>query len=240
MNLIIDIGNTSTKLAVFDGPRKLQISRINELSSAELEIALSDMDISKAIISSVRKIPPFVVDLLSSTIPYVHLLSHQTKLPFKIDYETPETLGTDRIAGAAGAFSIFPGEKMLLIDAGSAITYDLISDGIYKGGNISPGLTMRLRALNTFTGRLPLIDLTDIYTNPGQNTRDAILAGVITGVTYEINEYIRTFKKQSTDFKIILTGGDSGFLKDKINSQFTYMPDIVIDGLNYILEYNAA
>ncbi len=78
------------------------------------------------------------------------------------------------------------------------------------------------------------------YTNPGRNTTDAILAGVIEGVTYEINEYIRTFEKKSTEFKIVLTGGDGGFLKDKINSQFIYMPDIVIDGLNYILEYNAA
>ena len=84
-----------------------------------------------------------------------------------------------------------------------------------------------------------MITLADNFTNPGRNTTDAILAGVISGVTYEINEYIRTFEKKSTDFKIILTGGDSGFLKDKINHQFTYMPDIVIDGLNYILEYNA-
>ena len=239
MNLILDIGNTSTKLAVFDGPRKLHIARINELSREEIEKAMAGFYIAKAIVSSVRNMPP-INDLLSSTIPYVHFLSYKTKLPIKIEYETPETLGTDRIAGAAGAFSLFSGDKILLIDAGSAITYDFISDGIYKGGNISPGLSMRLRALNTFTGKLPLIDLTEIYTNPGRNTSDAILAGVITGVTYEINEYIRTFKKQNTDFKIILTGGDCGFLKGKINHQFTYMPDIVIDGLNYILEYNAA
>ena len=98
---------------------------------------------------------------------------------------------------------------------------------------------MRFRALNKFTGRLPLVSLTDNFTNPGRNTTDAIIAGVITGVTYEINEYIRTFEKKHTKFKIILTGGDSGYLKDKINYQVTYMPDIVIDGLNYILEYNA-
>ena len=85
-----------------------------------------------------------------------------------------------------------------------------------------------------------MLTLTDNFTIPGRNTADAILAGVIIGVTYEINEYIRTFEKKSSDFKILLTGGDSGFLKDKINYQFTYMPDIVIDGLNYILEYNAA
>ena len=98
---------------------------------------------------------------------------------------------------------------------------------------------MRYKALNKFTGKLPLVSPTDNYSFPGQNTTDAITAGVITGVIYEINEYIRTFEKKHTDFKIILTGGDSGYIKDKINYQITYMPDIVIDGLNYILEYNA-
>jgi type III pantothenate kinase len=228
MNLILDIGNTSTKLALFDNGKKLKVARINDLTCEELEKTFSGLDIQKAIVSSVRDLPPFITDLISANIPYVHLLSYKSKLPFKIDYETPETLGTDRIAGVAGAFSLFPGSEFLVIDAGTAITYDFLSEGIYRGGNISPGLNLRIRALHEFTGK------------PGRNTADAILAGVITGVTYEINEYIRTFEKKSTDFKILLTGGDSGFLKDKINYEFTYMPDIVIDGLNYILDYNAA
>ncbi len=119
------------------------------------------------------------------------------------------------------------------------LTFDFLSAEFYKGGNISPGLNMRFKALNKFTGKLPLLTPARSFTDPGQNTADAILAGVITGVTYEINEYIRTFEKKHTDFKIILTGGDSEYLKDKINYRVTYMPDIVIDGLNYILEYNA-
>ena len=98
---------------------------------------------------------------------------------------------------------------------------------------------MRFKALHKFTGKLPLASTTEKYTIPGKNTMRCNTAGVITGVTYEINEYIRTFEKKHTDFKVILTGGDSGYLKDKINHQVTYMPDIVIDGLNYILEYNA-
>jgi type III pantothenate kinase len=160
-------------------------------------------------------------------------------LPFRIDYDTPETLGTDRIAAVAGAFSLFPDTEILIIDAGSAITFDYLSSGIFKGGNISPGISMRFKALNKFTGKLPLVDLSYDYTFPGRNTIDAIRAGVITGVTYEINEYIRTFEKMHSGFKIVLTGGDSGYLKNKFDYQLTYMPDIVIDGLNYILEYNA-
>ncbi|MEI6050189.1 MAG: type III pantothenate kinase [Bacteroidota bacterium] len=239
MNLIVDIGNTSTKLAVYEGQKKLSVSRINDLSCEELEKELRGFKIKKAIVSSVKKLPPFISDLFFTNIPFVHVLSHKSKLPFKIEYKTPETLGTDRIAAVAGAFNLFPGAEILIIDAGTAITFDFLSVNLYKGGNISPGITMRFKALNKFTEKLPLVSPTDNYTFPGLNTVDAIAAGVITGVIYEINEYIRTFEKKHTEFKIVLTGGDSEYLKNKIDYQFSYMPDIVIDGLNNILEYNA-
>jgi type III pantothenate kinase len=239
MNLIVDIGNTSTKLALYKEREMISVSRINELSCEELEKKLSGLKIKRAIISSVKKLPPFISDLFFPNIPFVHFLSYKSKLPFKIEYDTPQTLGTDRLASVAGAFKLFPGSEILIIDAGSAITFDFLSSGIFKGGNISPGISMRFKALNRFTGKLPLVSLTDNYTSPGRNTADAITAGVITGVTYEINEYIRTFEKKHSDFKIVLTGGDSGYLKNKIDYQFTYIPDLVTDGLNYILEYNA-
>jgi type III pantothenate kinase len=239
MNLIVDIGNTSTKLAVFDGNIKLSQSRLNELSCEELEKELRGIRAQKAIVSSVKKIPLIISELFFSNIPYVHLLSYKSRLPFKIEYDTPETLGSDRIAAVAGAFSLFPRSEVLIVDAGTALTFEFLSADIYRGGTISPGLTMRFKALNKFTDRLPLVSPTDNYSFPGQNTTDAITAGVITGVVYEINEYIRTFENKHSDFNIVLTGGDSEFLKDKINFQITYLPDIVIDGLNYILEYNA-
>ena len=112
MNLIIDIGNSSTKLAIFKGRKKSPLSRINELSCEELEKWLSGYKIKRAIVSSVKKLPPFISDLLVTNIPFVHILSHKSKLPFKIEYETPETLGTDRIAAVAGAFNLFPGEEI--------------------------------------------------------------------------------------------------------------------------------
>ncbi len=238
MNLIIDIGNTNTKLAYFEGRKKLSLSRINDLTREVLERELSDNKIESVIISSVKELPAFLGQLLSSSASHFHILSYKSKLPFILEYETPETLGTDRIAAVAGAFSLFPLSEVLLIDAGTAITYDYLSGGIFKGGNISPGLNMRFMALNKFTGKLPLISPADQFTLPGRNTTDAILAGVITGVTYEINEYIRTFEKNNINVKILLTGGDSRYLKDRISYQYTFMPDIVIDGLNYILEYN--
>jgi type III pantothenate kinase len=239
MNLIVDIGNSSTKVAVFDKQEMITHFRSKELSHEMFEKKLRPFKIDKAIISSVRVTPDYIVDLLSVNISFVHLLSEKSRLPFKIEYDTPETLGTDRIAAVAGAYKLYAGEEVLIIDAGTALTFDFLSSAIYKGGNISPGLRMRFKALNKFTGRLPLVAPIGNFTFPGRNTIDAIMAGVITGITYEINEYIRTFENNHVGFKIILTGGDSEFLKDKINHHITYMPDIVIDGLNYILEYNA-
>jgi type III pantothenate kinase len=239
MNLIVDIGNTSTKLALFESGKCISQHRVNELSCKELDDILSIGKVKQAIVSSVKTLPIFISDLLLSVIPSVHFLSHKSLLPFKIEYDTPETLGPDRIAAVAGAYYLFPGSEVLVIDAGTAITFDFLSADIYKGGNISPGLSMRFKALNKFTDKLPLLSAPEIYTNPGRNTHDAIAAGVITGITYEINEYIRTFENNLKGVKIILTGGDSELLKDKINFKIIYKPDIVIEGLNYILEYNA-
>ena len=239
MNLIVDIGNTSTKLAVYDKGKRIFASRINDLSCEELEKELSGHKIKRAIISSVKELAPFISDLLFTNISDVHVLSHRSKLPFKIEYETPETLGTDRIAAVAGAYECFQGEDVLVIDAGTAITFDFLLGNCYKGGNISPGINMRFYALNKFTEKLPLVEKTSVFSFPGKNSTDAILAGVIRGVTFEINEYIRTFKKERKKIKVIITGGDCDFLKEKGSHEAYYMPDIVIDGLNYILEYNA-
>jgi type III pantothenate kinase len=239
MNLIVDIGNTSAKLAIYSSGVLVSVFRISDLTCDEIEGKLKGMKIKKAIVSSVKDFPPFMTELLFPKIPYVHILTHKSKLPFKIGYDTPETLGTDRIAAVAGAYNLFKNAHTLIIDAGTAITFDFLSSDLYMGGNISPGIAMRFKALNSFTGKLPLVSFTENYSFPGTNTTDAIAAGVITGVTYEINEYIRTFEKKHSEFNVILTGGDSENLMNKIDHQIIYLPDIVTDGLNYILEYNA-
>ena len=241
MNLIFDIGNSSTKMALFDGYKKIKSVRTKHFNCDELQRIFSPLtnNIEKVIVSTVRDTPEFILDLATLNIPYIHILSHKSKLPFNNEYQTPETLGTDRIAAVAGAYMHFPGKKVLIIDAGSAVTYDFLSGKSYKGGNISPGISMRFKALNKFTGKLPLASTTQKFYSPGRNTIEAITAGVINGIVYEINEYIRTFEKKNNSFNIILTGGDSEFFKDKIDYHITYAPDIVIDGLNYILEYNA-
>jgi type III pantothenate kinase len=239
MNLIIDIGNTSTKFALFDNGLKQSVIRADAYDSHTVDRIIDPLFFNKAIVSSVKELPEFIIDKLTEKTSLVHILTHRSKLPFGMEYETPDTLGTDRIAGIAGAFSLFSSQPVLVIDAGTAITYDFLVDGKYLGGNISPGMQTRFRALHEFTGKLPLIAASGDFSNPGRNTRDAILAGVISGIIFEINEYIRTFEKKIGGLKIILTGGDGEFLDGKIDCQLTFMPDIVLDGLNYILEYNA-
>jgi len=239
MNLIIDTGNSGTKLAILSENRKVSSERIENLSEQILSEFCSNYHVGKIIISSVTNIPPFLSAFAASRGAILHVLSFRSKLPFSINYQTPETLGTDRIAAVAGAYELYQGSKILVIDAGTAITYDILIDKKYEGGNISPGIDMRFRALNTFTGRLPLVGRSDVFTSPGINTSDAIIAGVITGVVYEINEYIRTFEEKHNGLKVIITGGDGLYLKERISESFNYLPDIVTDGLNYILEYNA-
>ncbi len=241
MNLIFDVGNTATKMALYNGYEKIISFRTRQFSCEKLQEIFSDYSekIDRAIISTVRNTPEFIIDLATHGIPYVHVLSHHTKLPFKIEYETPETLGPDRIAAVAGAFHMYPGRNVLILDAGTAVTYDYLAGKSYLGGNISPGLSMRFKALHRFTGKLPLGSTLDKYSSPGKNTLEALTAGVTDGLIYEINEYIRLFQEKNIDSMVVLTGGDSGYLKDRISYKINYQPDLVLSGLNYILEYNA-
>jgi type III pantothenate kinase len=238
MNLIFDIGNTSNKLAVYDKNIKIFSVRSKAVSCEEIVKKVTPYSIDKGIICSVRDFPEFIYDLISVNIPKIHILSHKTKLPFRNEYETAETLGPDRIAAVAGAFHLYPGRNILIIDAGSAVTFDYLYGKTYKGGNISPGLSMRFKALHKFTGKLPLGSTIEKYNSPGKNTHDAIVAGVINGLIFEMNEYIRSFQDNNIDSTVILTGGDSGYLRERLSQKINYQPDLVLDGLNFILEYN--
>jgi type III pantothenate kinase len=239
MNLIFDIGNSSTKVAIYDGLVKISSFHTRHYSCEKIGQIIHPLRIEKAIISSTRDIPEYIYDLLTVNIPYTMVLSPESKFPFKINYGTPETLGPDRLAAVAGAWFRFPGENTLVIDAGTAVTFDYLSGNSYMGGNISPGLLMRFRALHKFTHRLPLVSTSEKYSSPGGNTVGAITAGVINGMIFEINEYMRQFLEMHKSGNVILTGGDGGYLSGKIAGQTSFMPDIVIEGLNQLLEYNA-
>lgn len=239
MNLVIDVGNTRIKLAVFE---LNTLKEIFIVTKKTLEKTLNNVSkhykINNAIISSVAEIPDELQKYIEniSTIIY---LNQKTKVPFINQYETPNTLGVDRIALVAAAVTQFSNQNTLVIDAGTCITYDLVSSKKeYFGGAISPGIEMRLKALNTFTAKLPLLPLIDAEITIGNNTNNSIYFGVINGVVAEIEGFISYFIKKNKKLTVVLTGGDTIFLAKRLKNSIFANSNFLLEGLNSILEYN--
>ena len=249
MVLTIDIGNTKTKIAVFKGKQLVEhivVERINRKYICELTDRFGVFN--NSIISSVdadeeRR----VADLFGEFGLKCHLLSYQSPLPFTIDYLTPETLGKDRIAALAGAYAVGGEGNYLVIDCGTCNTYDLLVDGHFKGGNIAPGIQMRLDAMHHFTAALPQLhivsdwsDQSDASDKLGKTTKTAILNGAYWGIINEINGYIERYSKEYKNLKVILTGGLFNLQivnisqLSTLNSQLLFEPTLVPKGLNYI------
>jgi len=238
MNLIIDIGNTSVKVALANNGMIVRKERLASADPALIERFAGRHFPEGIIVSSVGADPSDLLDFLRGKCDRVHNLTWQSEYPFNIDYGTPETLGVDRLAAAAGGLVHHPGADLLVIDAGSALTVDLVSDGAYRGGSISPGLSMRFRALHEYTDRLPLVTRRDSFSFPGKTTEEAIAAGVVMGMAYEINEYIRTFEESHEKLVTVITGGDSELLSSRTDRKLFIYPDLVTEGLNFLLDTN--
>lgn len=238
MNLVIDIGNSSAKAALYNGRMLIRKERLMAADAASIRSFVGEFTVNGVIVSSVSTDPTALLRLLDGTARRIHHLTWQSRYPFRIDYETPDTLGVDRLAAAAGAMLHHPGANLLVIDAGSALTIDLLADETYRGGSISPGLSMRFRALHEYTGRLPLTEPGTKFSFPGRSTTDAITGGVIMGLVFEINEYIRTFEERYKTLTAIITGGDGELISSFADRNMSYYPDLVTDGLNYLLDYN--
>ena len=194
----------------------------------------------RTVISSVTSQAGEISDYLRTTFDFFLELDHNTALPISNLYETPATLGYDRIADAVGANTIFPGKNVLVIDAGTAITIDLVTqDAKFIGGNISPGAGTRARALNTFTDRLPRVDLEGEYPLLGRKTEEAIRAGILNGIVFELEGYIHRLSGEYDDLQIILTGGDANYFDKKLNYSIFVHSYLNLTGLNRILDYNA-
>ncbi len=238
MNLIIDIGNTSAKLALADDGIIVSKERLATADTGMIERFIGKHRLEGAIVSSVGMDPSALLHFLRGKSEKVHYLTWQSIYPFVIDYRTPETLGTDRLAAAAGACRHHPGADLLVIDAGSALTVDLVAGGAYRGGSISPGLSMRFRALHEYTGRLPLVKFRVGFSFPGRSTEEAIAAGVIMGMVFEINEYIRTLNERHEKLVTVITGGDSELISSHTERELFIYPDLVTEGLNFLLDTN--
>jgi len=246
MDLILDFGNTNQKIALVENQSAQNPDIIIRVLEAHPMVTLPLIQnfirkhpgIDACILSSVVRHPPSVPRFLEKQFPFIEL-NEQTPVPVKNRYQTPETLGKDRLAAAVLGASMFPGENVLVINAGTCITYDFVNDlGEYIGGSISPGMQMRFRALHTFTGKLPLLSFTKISDPIGLNTEDAIQSGVVFGIIHEIEGVAGFYKEKYPGLKVIFSGGDLFYLVKKLKISIFAVPYCVIYGLHQILQFN--
>ncbi len=241
MNLVVDIGNTRVKAALFEKKEltKMDVFLPSDISSL-IKFIEEENGIKNVIFSSVVGESQEMINEIQKHIFSVIVLSSATKIPIINLYKTPETLGNDRLAAAIGAHSTFPNQNVLSIDCGTCIKYDFInSSEEYLGGAISLGLNMRLGALNHFTSRLPLIESDfDFDGLIGQNTTESILSGTLTAAAIEVDGTIEKYREQFPDLKVVLTGGDMLFFEKRLKNTIFADPYLVLKGLNEILEYN--
>jgi len=239
MNLIIDIGNTRIKTAVFNKGELIH----NEIFKSENFLKgvvriIKKYSCDNAIISSVSAVKKNDLFLLKSEINLI-MLSSDTKIPFENNYATPKTLGVDRIALVSSAVSSYPNKNVLIIDAGTCITYDFVNQKrSYFGGAISPGISMRYKALNKFTQKLPLLEPSNNFKLVGNSTETSIHSGVVFGVINEIDSSIYQYKEKNEELMVVLTGGDVNFLANKLKNSIFANPNFLLEGLNSILTYN--
>ncbi|MEP3839125.1 MAG: type III pantothenate kinase [Algibacter sp.] len=241
MNLIIDVGNSFVKLAVFSGIELID-KRVVLLKDIEKEIEVLKnvyVSLENAIVSAVGKLEKKVIKAISKSVK-VFVLDSNTRMPFKNLYATPKTLGVDRIALVCASISHFPEKNVLIIDAGTCVTYDFVNrNNEYLGGAISPGINMRYKALNSFTAKLPLLDKEMPGTIVGNSTETSIHSGVVFGFLNEIEGVIECYKEKYPDLTVILTGGDTKFLSKQLKSSIFANPNFLLEGLNYILQFNS-
>ena len=233
MRLIIDIGNTLVKYALFNNDKLLQLSKKNEVDHNYINQIISKNSVNSVIVSSVRK----KIDWNVNT--KLVVLNHTTKLPITINYETPKTLGNDRIANVVAASVLYPNKNILVIDAGTCITFDLIDlNKVFLGGRISPGIEMRYKSLYEFTDNLPKITFHSENYFIGKSTKESIISGVQQGVLSETKLIISDLKKENEDLIVIVTGGDAFFFDKALKNSIFADQNLVLKGLNEILKYN--
>jgi len=236
MNLTIDQGNAYLKAGVFDGEKFVEESGQSE---DRLVFLLAKYPVENSILSSVGDYPQNIVRHLQSLRGKFIELDEKTKLPIKNLYKTPVTLGKDRLAVAVAANYLMPGKNCLIIDAGTCITYDFVNaQGEYLGGNISPGMNMRFKALNAYTKQLPLLSYREKTPFLGDDTETAICSGVINGISLEMDGYIDRMKEKYPDLSIFLTGGDTIFFENTLKNSIFAHKNLLLIGLNRILNYN--
>lgn len=236
-NLVIDIGNTRTKVAIFQDNKMIDYDAEELVTLPFLKDFFKKYDIENSIISSVSFSKREIGNFLERNSNFIEF-NAQTYKGLNIDYETHHTLGKDRIASAIGALEVMPNQDLLVIDIGSCITYDLVTrDTTFHGGNIAPGFYMRLKAMHDYTAKLPIVKQQIPKNFIGKNTKEAVLYGAYWGIVFEIDSFYMQLKQQYPDInlKVILTGGDAHYFANSIKECTFVNSNLVLIGLNKVI-----
>ena len=239
MNLVVDIGNNFFKLGVFENSNLIfSFSDKNDRIDIEIEKIIGKYrEITSALISNVSSLN--ISEILNRFNIKTYELDSTFIFPFKLNYKTPESLGNDRLALAAAATILYPNSNNLVIDAGTCITIDFIDNNNYfMGGSISPGVKMRYDSLNHYTANLPLLKNENSFNYPGDSTNASIHAGIIGGVSNEINGFIKQINSRNDKVNVILTGGDAKILSKTLKITIFANQNFILEGLNSILNLN--
>lgn len=236
MNLVIDYGNSAAKVGIFDHQNLVEKHGFTD--KEKLRHFLKTVGGENAIVSSVNEDAGEVASWLTTT-GRKFILDKLLPLPIVNLYATPTTLGVDRLAGVCGARQIFPLQNCLVIDAGTCITYDFLDNQAqYHGGGIGPGLTMRFKAVHTFTAKLPLVSPKEHVPLIGTSTESCIQSGVVNGLLSEIDGIIKQYADKFEGLRVILCGGDARFFENQLKASIFASPELVLIGLNSILNHN--
>jgi len=239
MNLCIDQGNSCTKVGIFEQNKLQESFSYLKFEKAEIADIFNKFAISNCIISSVITRDDAVLEILKERTGNLIELSHNTAIPIENRYSTPETLGKDRLAAVVGAAFLKPDTDILVIDAGTAITYDFIdANQVYWGGNIAAGFDLRLRSLHEFTHKLPLVEAKTESPLLGNDTHSAIISGAFHGIAFEMDGYINNLKIKYPQLSTFLTGGSTFYFDTKLKNAIFVETNLVLIGLNRIIQYN--
>ena len=239
MNGCIDMGNTSTKIAFFEG-EKMQSHHMVENHLEEIIALVESHQPDRVLVSSVgnEELTHQVIEQISQLCD-VQLLSTKMKTSFSNAYQSLDTLGLVRFAAVAGAYHLYPNQNVLIIDAGTCLTLDFVDkEGVYQGGSILPGLQMRLQALHQLTNRLPLIESEWPEDFIGKNTKQSIQTGVLQGMVHELDGFIEQYRAEYGKVILILCGGDAHFFESRSKNEIFAHPNLVLEGMNSILNIN--
>ncbi len=236
-NVVLDIGNTRIKVAIFTQTELQELRFFEQGGYLACQEYLATVNATWCILSTTQQDESDFISFLKHHFQLIEL-NAQTPIPIKIDYETPETLGDDRKAAVCGAIAEFGYKPMLVITAGTCVTYNYFDGKSFLGGSISPGLQMRYQAMHEFTGLLPLVKDSAFDGLIGYTTEQSLLSGVRQGILAEVEGMITKYQLLHKNLSVFLCGGDTFFFESRLKSKIFASPNLVLLGLNHILQYN--